>query len=345
MSTPDQPQTPPLTRRQLREIRNTGATPVLTPEDIAAHAAPGQNTDAVPSNAAEPKTEAEPELEAEEPEAGASEAGTSEPAEADQQEAAPEVTTTENPPARVAAVAIDASGAAPLTRRQAREFEKIRTASVPVITQGPSASEPVDASPESPDAQKMGGGQVLTESPEIMRPAFVPEDSRPSAVVNPHFGSGLLAGEAPAVELPPSFDHLIARNGSGVSSSTPNALILSQAPAVAPLVAPVTATGEVLITGSFDLPEGLGSVGHAPGVHDGKEADAVLIDGELPAASSPTPIAASAAISQVRSSDEIIRPPAPDKSGRLSLILGLATGALALAAISTLVFAVTRLGL
>ena len=32
MSTSDQPDTPPLTRRQLREIRNTGATPVITPD-------------------------------------------------------------------------------------------------------------------------------------------------------------------------------------------------------------------------------------------------------------------------------------------------------------------------
>ncbi len=31
MSTPDQPETPQLTRRQLREMRNTASTPVITP--------------------------------------------------------------------------------------------------------------------------------------------------------------------------------------------------------------------------------------------------------------------------------------------------------------------------
>ena len=56
----------------------------------------------------------------------------------------------------------------------------------------------------------------------------------------------------------------------------------------------------MLITGSLNLPEGLGSTGHAAGTADGKEADAVLIDGEIPAHSSPTPIAASAAISTVK---------------------------------------------
>ena len=32
MSTPDQPSTPPLTRRQLRELRNTGSTPIIPPK-------------------------------------------------------------------------------------------------------------------------------------------------------------------------------------------------------------------------------------------------------------------------------------------------------------------------
>jgi hypothetical protein len=182
--------------------------------------------------------------------------------------------------------------------------------------------------------------EIIADVPGLSRPSAVGDE--PTAVVNPHFGSGLLAGETPVVELPPSFDQLITRTGSaGVSSSTPNALILSQTPAAAPLVAPVTATGEVLITGTFDLPEGLGSVGHAPGLHDGKDADAVLVDGELPAASSPTPIAASAAISQVRNSDEIIRPPAPEKGGRLLIALTITAGALLVTVAGLLVLAFT----
>ncbi|MGA7147450.1 MAG: hypothetical protein WBX17_03045, partial [Microbacterium sp.] len=34
MSTPEQPANPPLTRKQIREIRNTGSTPVITTEEI-----------------------------------------------------------------------------------------------------------------------------------------------------------------------------------------------------------------------------------------------------------------------------------------------------------------------
>lgn len=379
MSTPDQPDTPPLTRRRLREIRNTGATPVLTPEDIAkneaflseaddraaaaqrdkdaqqnAHANDAIDTaepidaDAIeselqldsgmassePDAAAEPETHVEPNADAERS------AETAEPV------ALPPSVAGEEPvtPASFADLAVT-----PLTRRQAREVERIRTASVPIIAPdgAPSpapdadtttrADEPEAVSARSGDAES---GAAIADVPGLVRPSAVGDE--PIAVVNPHFGSGLLAGETPVVELPPSFDQLITRTGStGVSSSTPNALILSQTPAAAPLVAPVTATGEVLITGTFDLPEGLGSVGHAPGLHDGKDVDAVLVDGELPAASSPTPIAASAAISQVRNSDEIIRPPAPEKGGRLLIALTITAGALLVTVAGLLVLAFT----
>lgn len=68
------------------------------------------------------------------------------------------------------------------------------------------------------------------------------------------------------------------------------------------------------MTGSYELPKGLGSQGHAHGTTDGKDVDAVLIDGELPPASSPTPIAASAAVSTIKPAGEVIRPPAPKRA-------------------------------
>ncbi|MFG6445522.1 hypothetical protein ACFXQA_09635 [Microbacterium sp. P07] len=338
MSTPDQPATPPLTRRQMREIRHTGSTPIVTAEDIArvetataaSESSPAAEKDEAPVIDEAPVT-APVVDEAPEPVETVPDA---DPIET--------VAPAEPVEERVAPTSFADPGVAPLTRRQAREHERIRTASVPIITPDTEhPSSPDDATPVETGAESRSADDgVIAEVPGLTRrPAA--DTAAPAAVVNPHFGSGLLSGETPVVDLPPSFDQLITRTGStGVSTSTPNALILSQAPSVAPLVAPVTATGEVLITGSFDLPEGLGSVGHAPGLHDGKDADAVLIDGELPAASSPTPIAASAAISQVRNNDEIIRPPAPDKGNRLVLILGITAGVLGVGviAIFTLVF-------
>jgi hypothetical protein len=282
-------------------------------------------------------------------------------------------------PAPVADATVDLA-ASPLTRRQARQQERIRTASVPVITPevaaahtaslaaapAPTSAEPVApqggmhdlfgiatspapvqvAEPAVDDESAVAEAVVEADDVEVDEaPQSAPEHSEDPAdeepkerVVNPQLGAGLLAGEPELADLPPSFDQLLARSTTG-AVSMPNALILSQAPEVAPISAPMSATGEVLITGTLNLPEGLGSTGHALGTADGKEVDAALIDGELPAHSSPTPISASAAISTVKTAGEVIRPPAPEKGSKLMLTLAITAGALALALIGVLILA------
>lgn len=408
MSTPEQPDSQPLTRKQLREIRNTGATPVIDPAAAAAEAevATAIAVDDVP--VAPPPVEA----------SLAPVAPLARPA---------EPIVLPEPPVPDRSVDL---GVAPLTRRQARQQERIRTASVPVITPdvaaayaAQSAADPVpnlappealnpviDAVPQAParadvDAEVakedpfailgVTSGSVPISLPSVEAEPEPTPDREPSApdavvsavdepvdeqldevedehetdaehdvdwpfpvedaddhpageaeadseaprVVDPAFGAALLAGDAPAPQkLESSFDDLITRSANG-SVATPNALILSQSPDGGPIVAPVTATGEILITGTFNLPEGLGSTGHAPGTADGKEVDAVLVDGELPAHSSPTPIAASSAISTVKTPGEIIKPPAPEKGGRLMLTLAITAGVLALALVGVLILA------
>ena len=414
MSTPEQPATPALTRKQMRDIRNTGATPIVTDE-----APPTEEPK--PSEATDDRNG----------ETSAETVGTAPEADLEHAERAPETPAPSHaaplPRAALPAAVHDLPGAdasvdlgvAPLTRRQARQQERIRTASVPVITPevaaahaasiaaaaqaeaaqaetakaeiGQPAEETV-ASGELSLAQLFGtdaaapgegdtpvtvaviesdtaehaaqapASDTAAEAPATAAPAAAarseegdsapPEaqdaaasvgaaenaDEADRAVVRPGFGAELLAGETPQVELPPSFDQLITRSVTG-SVGTGNALILSQTPSAPPLVAPVTATGEVLITGSYNLPEGLGSTGHANGTADGKETDAVLVDGELPAHSSPTPIAASAAISTVKNGGDLIKPPTPEKGGRLMLTLAITAGVLALALVGVLILA------
>ncbi|MCC4907214.1 hypothetical protein [Microbacterium sp. cx-59] len=384
MSNPEDSRTPPLTRRQMREIRNTGSTPIVTPDMAAA-----DDAERVPVEPVEAPVAPE------EPTAAESSATADEAPVADDvapaNESAPEKTPSAAPLAREAAPSVvpsaprsDASvdlGVSPLTRRAAREQERIRTASIPVITpDAPAATvaAPAGAASESPaeaPATEADEPETVTrtiaglfdavdderpadQTPLLTAEAALQEDDarenaehkgadagvfapEPAATVSPQLGSALLEGAAPEVELPPSFDHLLTRDSASTGSSmAPNALILSQTPSTGSLTSPIAATGEVLITGTFALPEGLGSHGHAPGTTDGKEADAILVDGELPASSSPTPIAASAAISTVRSADEIIRPPAPEKGSRLMLTLAITAGALALALVGVLILAV-----
>lgn len=138
----------------------------------------------------------------------------------------------------------------------------------------------------------------------------------------------------------PAFDDLIDGDSSGRHTGS-SALIFTPSPGMGSLSGPVASTGELLITGTYSLPDGIGSQGHAHGVADGKDVDAVLIDGELAPASSPTPIAASSAVSTLKPAGEVIRPPAPDKGNKLMLTLAIVAGGLALALAAALIIAFT----
>ncbi|MFJ3471472.1 hypothetical protein ACIPJ1_00905 [Microbacterium maritypicum] len=389
MSTSDQQEQGPLTRKQLREIRLTGSTPVISSEEAAAAAEAAPPAPPLP-RAAEP---------------------------------------VEIPPAPTP-VSDDVSGDAPLTRRQARELEKVRTASVPVIAgeqseeaaaeqpapdapaepaDGESATthdpaeivsgvpnftrneEPGDADDDDVDdevtvapvrasvvADSVGdvplesvdgaGGESDEDDDDLASALGLPDEStgdpdvdgddvladvddaddaddedaaRPT--VNPAFGEGILA-DAPDPHAPfrPSFDELLTVGDStGSQHSAPNALIFTPSPGEGSLSGPVASTGEILVTGSYELPQGMGSQGHALGTTDGKDVDAVLIDGELPPASSPTPIAASSAVSTIKPAGEVIRPPAPEKGNRLMITLAIVAGGLALAVGVVVIIAIT----
>jgi len=370
MSTPEEP--PQLTRRQLRELRNTAATPIVT--DVPAPSEP-------PAPAPLPRA--------------------AEPVVLPAPPTAPEAPQT-------AAAGEAVSGAPRLTRREVRQRERLRTASVPVITAEVLAAAAAEAEAEAeradaagtdesvvdaeivdtvaeasasaehppadgwseptaavstdgeepaaeivltpadetaagaPEATDAAAAEDVTASEPDAVPADEPADEPERRVIAEDLGSDILRGRPTEVEVPASFDQLLARGSAATGAlSMPNALILSQTPDGGGLTSPVTATGEVLITGTFALPDHYGSTGTVPGRADGKDVDAVLIDGELPAASSPTPIAASAAISTIKSADEIIKPPAPEKGSRLMLALAITAGVLAVGLLGVLILAFT----
>jgi hypothetical protein len=395
MSTSDQQEQGPLTRKQLREIRLTGSTPVISNEEAAAAAEAAPPVPPLP-RAVEPV------------------------------EVAPAPTSN----------ADEANGDAPLTRRQARELEKVRTASVPVIADDDAAEDsddteseqPADHAPEEDPVESTAAiaddadapAEIVSGVPDFTRNeepgddddiddevAIAPvsasvaadsvgevplevadeqaeesahdedvasalglvtedadgsdedaddvladvddadddddDDAEVRPTVNPAFGEGLLA-DAPDPHAPfrPSFDELLTVGDStGSQHSAPNALIFTPSPGEGSLSGPVASTGEILVTGSYELPQGMGSQGHALGTTDGKDVDAVLIDGELPPASSPTPIAASSAVSTIKPAGEVIRPPAPEKGNRLMITLAIVAGGLALAVGVVVIIAIT----
>lgn len=419
MTPSDQSADQQLTRRQLREIRMTGATPIVTAEAAA---------EALAQSAPTPET--------------AEHAETARAVEqAAPQEVTPVVETPAEPPlhlpraaepiaetpAPISDAAVDL-GVRARTRRQARAQERIRTNSIPVhtpeaatppasederpvTTQAPSEAAPAatDSAPAVSEAEPVvpESEPVAEVEPVVPESAQAVPETEPAAEAEPVVSESAQAvpeaesvamdaesaadaedaqsqwapraatgaasipmsdpaeasdsslsatptatsDEAPVVRADfgsemlsqaESFDDLLVRSStSSGSAGSASMLILPEDVSLSPLTAPVTSTGQVILTGTFALPEGLGSQGHAPGVADGKDVDAVLIDGELAPQSSPTPIAATAAVSQAKTPVEMIRPPSPEKSSKLVVALAITAGLLSLAAIGFTIYVVT----
>lgn len=307
MTAPDSRETPQLTRRQLREIRDTASIAVINGDQSEADAAA-----VVAAAVAAATTAPAPSVDL---------------SQIDLTPRSAENTLT---------------GSTTLTRRQARDEEKLRTGAVAVVA----TEEPIVEDEPAVDDQPVVDDAVVDDEPvvddvvAVDTPAEEPtDDESEGPQVAEGFGSQLLAGSAPVPAGVASFDDLLDRDtvSSGSATGT-SALILTQVPSTTgSLVAPVAATGEVLITDSLALPDSFGSTGVAPGMTDGKDIDSALVDNELPATSSPTPIAASAAISTIKSSEDIIRPPAPEKNSKLMLALVVTAGVLALALTGVLI--------
>lgn len=337
MSTSDQNGEQKLTRKQLRELRLTGSTPVITEEEAAANAAP-------PSPL--PRA-AEPARVAPAPRAGDDVDPEHEPLTRRGARAQERV--------RTAAVPVFEPQAASTTQSEP-EAEPEAAAQSPIVSTipsfAPAAAQPAKSaesveSVDEPEPEPTEAVEVEVESQEAQTEAEAeaePESETAAeadgrATVNSAFGRGV-GQSAPGASIPQLFDDIIEGDGGGSQHTAPNAIIFNPAPGSASLSGPVASTGELLITGSYDLPQGLGSQGHAHGTTDGKDVDAVLIDGELPPASSPTPIAASSAVSTSKPAGEVIRPPAPEKGNRLMLTLAIVAGGLAIALAAVIVVAI-----
>lgn len=298
----------------------------------------------------------------------------------------------------------------PLTRRQVRDLERVRTASLNVVT--PPLEEP-DAAAQVPDAPRDGaepgagdnGRKATPVKPASKKsakrgqaspnklPSFVPS-SAPAGVAEPDvvdaelvpadveddaeptsapaaslptppaasafgpavtaqvagkgdqaptlassFGQAVLAQDdgTSAASLAQPFDQIIARGleeaGNGVNTSS---IILPSMPNSHPLTGPLSANGNVVITGSIDLPSG--STGANPDHFDRSDIDAMFdAEDEARPATAGTPVSASKAVSTHTATRDVITPPTPARSNRLLLILAITAGVLAVAVLSVII--------
>ncbi len=184
---------------------------------------------------------------------------------------------------------------------------------------------------------------VPSPAPAVVAHAAPAENPRPENLFAGTTDEEPLAGDvlAQAEWESPSeltFDEIIAARPRGaVTSASSTTLIFNPGDVQSALTGPIPATGEMLITASHAIAPGLASRGHVDGTVDDKSADSVLVDGELPAASSPTPVAASSAISRKTQAPEMVRPAEPEKTNRATVALVVTGGLLLVAALATLI--------
>ncbi|MWV49981.1 hypothetical protein GRS96_11940 [Rathayibacter sp. VKM Ac-2803] len=249
-------------------------------------------------------------------------------------------------------------GERPLTRRELRALlaqqQAEQVAATPVDDPAPLVAEGEPAEPdreeESEVSRALGRASTLPATGEVA----VAEQPKLNTALFATVGGSLDIADEKATEItgsfhPPiehlaitdeldskskeevdaSFDSLIA---SGVASTgavtTTNALIL-------PTSGETKAdTGEVLVTGSFDLPRSLGSTGQHPNLYDSPDVDRYVdrIDREQPAADSE-PVRASSAVSTHAAGTAMI---APQKRSGIStpVVLAITAAVLLVASIA-----------
>jgi len=356
---------PPLTRRQARELANghqpdapsaaqkhsphhtqsaeaaspaspSADVPTARPESLLVLPATGGSADeSGPVILAElvPEVDAKVEAEAEAetaspaaPESGAATAAVETPGHT-RPETPADVPVREHTLTRRELRALQAAGAPPA--------EDSLLAAVATLT----ASRPVVAPAvptEVPDGIRRPERRVEPQPIAFMVDALPsqPGETRPGVLHPPVGHWSLDRGEEndllPGFETLAPFDQLMNQGVSaGGIPTTTNALILPSIPHQGTTSGPLTSTGEIMITGSIDLPRSLGETGVHPDVYDSSEMDRMLdqLD-EGGHRSGIAPVSASRAVSTHASTRGVMAPP---KQRGLSLptILTVTVGVLA----------------
>jgi hypothetical protein len=198
-------------------------------------------------------------------------------------------------------------------------------AGAPPVAPPPAPASPFASTPPQPAPTRAPTPHQIAESAIADEPVAAP---RPVG----HWTDQL---NAPIDRAEP-FDQLLSRGGMshGVPTTT-NALILPNLPDHGPIGNSVAQSGEVIVTGSIDLPRSYGATGVHPSQIDSSDVDR-LFDQVEDGVSVGAPVAATRAISTQGAARAMMAP--PKKEGmNAPLVLAVTAGVLALGVVATLV--------
>jgi hypothetical protein len=259
------------------------------------------------------------------------------------------VSFTPEPEAEATRATTDAAPAAPETptgEKSAWPFAPLTPSSAPAAPAAPRTAQPettvtqTSASPFAAFGAPTTGRTATSESAANASagPAAAPapedtsaQERRPFTPPTGHWST--------AAELEDQNQPITSRNvAQSTAATTTNALILPAIPQP-DATAPLTSTGEILVTGSIDLPRSVGSTGAHPDRIDSSDIDR-LLDGDENEfnTSEVQPVRASRAISTHTSTRGVIAPP-KKRGNTLPIVLMITAGVLAVGVIGLLVAA------
>ena len=126
--------------------------------------------------------------------------------------------------------------------------------------------------------------------------------------------------------------------GATSGAITTSALVLPSMPTGEDLMGPLSGTGEILITGSINLPSSMGSTGVHPARYDHSDVDTLLeADDREDSDPESAPVRAIRAISTNTASGDVINSMKPRKASRLPLILIVSAAVMAVGVVVLLV--------
>ncbi|WP_182064816.1 hypothetical protein [Curtobacterium sp. ME12] len=234
--------------------------------------------------------------------------------------------SSENAPARSADdVPAPAAGAQP------------PVTSVPIPTDAAAATPavfPLSLDAEDDDTNEVPLPEPATEAPKV--PAAFQRPTEPKPVTTA-FAPPAGHWSQQAHDSNDSEVHDAETGTRRVAVTNTNAIILPNS-ALADPTGALNATGEVILTGSIDLPASLSSTGsHRP--IDGAEVDRLLEQQDEQPETDASPVRASRAVSSHTSTRQVVLAAAKPKESRTPLILGVTVGAVGLAAAGVIITA------
>jgi hypothetical protein len=135
-------------------------------------------------------------------------------------------------------------------------------------------------------------------------------------------------------------ENTFARDVGATSGAiTTSALVLPSMPTGEDMMGPLSGTGEILITGSINLPSSMGTTGVHPARYDHSDVDALLEADDREDSSDPesAPVRAIRAVSTNTGSGDVINSMKPRRASRLPLILIVSAAVMAIGVVVLLV--------